>query len=154
MVAHVADYSSFGSAARPSDPAVASCGVMDTLDVADLESEQEHDYELFDATSAGNVALTSGDRVDGGRKGRTLERFSLKVAPGVRVMARVESDSATELELTLDGRPAARAAVEPGAWREVVLPLPAFATGRMAVGVRAVPAPVTSMHYFSVPSCR
>jgi hypothetical protein len=154
MAAHVADYSSFGSAARPTDPTLVGCGLLDTLDVADLESEREHAYELFDATSAGNVALAEGDRVDGGRKGRTAERFSLKVAPRAWVVARVESDAPTELELSLDGRPAARALVEPGAWREVSLPVPPSAGGRMVVGVRAAPAAVTSMHYFSVTSCR
>jgi hypothetical protein len=122
--------------------------------VADLESEHEHGYELFDATSAGNVALTEGDRVDGGRKARTLERFRLKVAPGARVVARVESDAATELELRLDGRPASRAGVEPGAWREVVLAVPPSAGGRVVAEVRAAPYPVTSMHYFAVTSCR
>lgn len=153
MVAHAADYSSLGSAARPLDPALAGCALLDTVDVADLESEAEHGYELFDATSAGNVALVEGDRVDGGRKGRTLERFWLKVGPGAKVIARVESDLPTELELSLDGRPAARAAVEPGAWREVALALPPAASGRVRASVRAAPDAVTSMHYFSVASC-
>jgi hypothetical protein len=153
MEAHVADYSSFGSGARPLDPSLAGCALLDTLDVADLESEREHDYELLDATSAGNVLLSEGDRVDGGRKGRTLERFRLKVAPGVRIVARVESDSPTELELRLDGHPATRATVEPGAWREVALTLARPAHGRPKVSVRAEPAAVTSMHYFSVTSC-
>jgi hypothetical protein len=154
MAAHVADYSSFGSAARPTDPALTGCSVLDTLDVADLESEREHAYELFDASAAGNVALAQGDRVDGGRRGRTTERFSLKVVPHGQVVARVASDSPTELELTLDGRPAARGAVEPGAWREISLPVPPSAGGRMVVGVRAAPAAVTSMHYWSIRSCR
>jgi hypothetical protein len=153
MEAHVADYSSFGSGAHPLDPSLRGCKLLDTLDVADLESERDHDYELLDATSAGNVALVEGDRVDGGRKGRTLERFRLKVAPGVRVVARVESDTSTELELSLDGRPAARAQVEPGAWREVSLPLPRPPHGRVEMSVRAEPGAVTSMHYFSVTTC-
>jgi hypothetical protein len=153
MAAHVADYSSLGSATHPIDPAFAACRVLDRLDVADLESEREHGYELFDATSAGNVALAEGDRVDGGRKGRTMERFSLKLEPRARVVARVESDAPTELELSLDGQPASRAPVEPGAWREVALPAPASAGGRMAVRIRATPAAVTSMHYWSIASC-
>jgi hypothetical protein len=154
MVAHVADYASFGSGSRPSDPELSGCGTLDELDVADLESEREHDYELFDATSVGNVALSEGGRVDGGRKGRTLERFTLKVADRVRVVARVESEAPTELELTLDGRPAARARVAPGGWREVELPVPPGASGRMVAGIRAAPMPVTSMHYWAITSCR
>jgi hypothetical protein len=153
MEAHVADYSSLGSAERPIDPTLAACRVLDRLDVADLESEREHAYELFDATSVGNVALAQGDRVDGGRKGRTMERFSLKVAPRAKVVARVESDSPTELELRLGGGPPARASVEPGAWREVSFPIPASAGGRVVVRVRAAPAAVTSMHYWSIESC-
>lgn len=154
MVAHVADYSSFGSGSRPADPALAGCGVLDELDVADLESEASHGYELYEATSAGNVALEEGDRVDGGRQGRTLERFFLKVAAGVRVVARVESQGPTELELGLDGRQVARAPVEPGMWREVVLAVPPSAGGRVTAEIRATPLPVTSMHYWAVTSCR
>lgn len=153
MVAHVADYSSLGSGSRPADPALAGCDVLDELDVADLESEALHGYELFDATSAGNVALTQGARVDGGRRGRTLERFTLKVAPGVRIVARVQSEATTELELDLDGRPSSRVAVEPGLWREVVLTVPPSADRRALARLRAAPSPVTSMHYWAVTSC-
>jgi hypothetical protein len=154
MEARVADYSSLGSAARPIEPSLAGCRVLDTLDVADLESESEHGYELFDATSAGNVALAEGDRVDGGRKGRVTERFSLKLAPGARVVARVETDAPTELEFGFEGQSVARVPVEPGAWREVSFPVPASASGRMVARVRAAPAAVTSMHYWSLTNCR
>jgi hypothetical protein len=154
MVAHEADYSSLGSGARPLDPALTGCGVLDELDVADLESEHGHDYELFDASSGGNVALVEGGRVDGGRQARTHERFALKVAPGARVVARVRSDAPTDLELRLGGRVTERAAVEPGGWREVAFAVPPSAGGRVAAELRAAPSPVTTLHYWTVTSCR
>jgi hypothetical protein len=154
MVAHTANYAALGSAARPADPALAGCALVDELDVADLESETAHAYELLDATSAGNVALAEGPRVDGARTLRTTERFRIKTAAGGQLAARVESSQETMLELEVAGRRIPPVRIEPGAWREVAVPVPVDASpGLSRVVVRARPLPVSSLHYWSVARC-
>lgn len=74
MSAHVADYSTLGSADRPSFDLGKP---LDRVDVADLESEAAHGYELFWATQQDCTVFESGGtktRADGGRARRKIER--------------------------------------------------------------------------------
>jgi len=154
MVAHEASYEALGSAARPLDPAFAGCTIVDELDVADLESEAAHAYDLGDATAAGNVALTEGSFVDGARKGRTRELFRLKIVPSGRLLLRVESALPTGVEVRTADAPRGRLEVAPFAWRELAVDLPAGgATGVVPVSIEAGPHAVSTLHYWSLARC-
>jgi len=154
MVAHRANYDPLGSATRPIDPAFAGCTIVDELDVADLESEAAHAYELGDATSAGNVALVEGSFVDGARRARTRELFRLKVAPSGRLLVRVESEHQTGVEVRTAGVSRGRVEVAPHAWRELSIDLGAgTATGVVPVSIEARPEAVSTLHYWSLARC-
>ena len=153
MTACVADYSKLGSATLPALGAERSRSALDTLDVADLESEQNHEYALFWATQRQNVALRSWDgRVDGARRERTLDRFLLKLVPGGRLVARWAAQCATTLTIEageqtigtvrLTGLPV---------WEEVVLDVPSsLPEGRQEVRVRSgAGSTFTSLYYWT-----
>jgi hypothetical protein len=155
MVAHVADYSTLKSAEEPLGGVRGE--ILDRLDVADLESEVEHGYALFWATQIENRVheawVGERRRADGGRAGRTLERFSLRVRPGATLVARLVTDTAMQLELFVGGKQAGTLALEPEAeWQEVSLPLPADApTGSTQIELAAPKGQsFTSLHYFAV----
>lgn len=155
MRAHVADYETLGSAEEPLGEVRGE--ILDRLDVADLESEAEHDYSLFWATQVENRVheawVAERRRADGGRAGRTLERFSLGVRPGAKLVARLLTDSAMQLELFVGGAKAGSLALEPEAeWQEVAVELPAdVPTGPVKLELAAPKGQsFTSLHYFSV----
>ena len=89
MRAYAADYSKLGSGESPWSR---SGPVVDVLDVADLESESEHDYALlgardgeqmvFDSVSPGGQPV-----VDGGRTNRSREQFVARLPPGQAILA-------------------------------------------------------------------
>ena len=155
MVAHLADYETLGSAEEPLGEARGE--VVDRLDVADLESEASHGYALFWATQAENRVheswLGERRRADGGRAGRTLDRFMLTLRPGGRLVARLLADGPQELELWLDGKKAGALSLGGDAdWQEVARELPADTPqGPVRVEVAAAKGrSFTSLHYFSL----
>ena len=130
MRAHVADYSRLGSGEAPWTPLR---GVVDTLDVADLESEAAHAYELLGARDLEEVA-GSGEAPDGrpvldaGRAQRSHERFVAHLHPGerTRVIARLEAPVlAARVQVVAGGREIALFEVEPATWTEAVFFVPA-----------------------------
>jgi hypothetical protein len=150
MVAYDADYSRLGSGARPV-LAVHAAGLLDDeLDVADLESEDAHGYELFDATALENVALERGVVVDGGRSNRVHERFELRLAPGGRLVARLGSEGGTELSVRAAGMPLGTWQLATDTAQEVELALPArLQNARVTVELEARGGRFTSLHYWS-----
>jgi len=88
--------------------------IIDELDVADLVSEGQHDYE-FPHPSAGFVEArllpdpTDGhsDMFDAGRRiprGR-IEKFRLRLPPaGARLVARTVSEHDVDIDLSVDGQ--------------------------------------------------
>ena len=113
--------------------------VLDTVDVADLESEREHGYQLLgarDGEQAATEALSpEGARVvDGGRTKRTRERFFVSLAEGraARGVMRVEATAAGAGDVTVavraNGREVATFRAEPGPWAELTFVVPADAT--------------------------
>lgn len=152
MVAHVADYETLGSAEEPLGDARGA--LVDRLDVADLESEAEHGYSLFWATQAENRVHETwlGDRrrAEGGRAGRTLERFSLKLRPGATFLARVIAEAPMELELWVDGKKLGALSAAGGAdWEELARALPEAPDGRAKVELAAPKGQsFTALHYF------
>lgn len=148
MVACRADYSSLGSGAEPLVETGARAK-LDELDVADLESEAAHDYQLYGALSQDNLVESSFGHVDGGRARRNLEAFRLVVEADGLLVLRLSTDAATRLELFVEQARAASVEVEPGAFRELILPLPAVgARGRKALSLRSSEG-ITLLHYWS-----
>ena len=132
--------------------------IADAVDVADLESEAEHGYELLGARDGeekvqeGNAPATGASVLDGGRTHRTKDRFFVRLpAEGiVDAIVRVETESLAHVTLALDGTALGRADVEPGAWTEVTFPVPAERRGRRTVEVTS-DVPVTIYHYWFGP---
>jgi hypothetical protein len=149
----VADYSKLGSARLPSPGAAWAQPPVDSLDVADLESEQEHDFALFWATQQQNVAMRSWDgRVDGARQARTLDQFSLKLVPGGRLVARWAVERPTALTIEVGGRTVGTQQLTGlPVWEEVVIDLPEdLPNGPQQVRVRAAEGETfTSLYYWA-----
>lgn len=133
--------------------------VLDALDVADLESEAAHRYELLGARDNEQVvaegAAPGGALVlDGGRTNRTRDRFVLRGAPGdrrLRLVARVEVTAPAVLALEANGERHESAPLTPGTFREVELAVPATASGTdLRCEVKLDAGELTSFHYWLV----
>lgn len=158
MSAHVADYSSLGSGERPDQALTDGRKVLDRLDVADLESEASHEYELFDATQVGNVLISEPEdgelgrvrRLDGARTSRRRDRFRLAVEPGGALLLRVSADSPLTLEVSVGTRNFSLA-VPASRWHEARLELPSdLPRGIARVSVSSPEGEFAALHYFSL----
>ncbi len=153
MTAYVADYAPLLSAEKPLGEVKGE--LVDRLDVADLESEAAHGYALFWATQPENRVHESWvderHAADGGRAGRTLDRFTLAVRPGAKLVARVIVDTPMALDVWVDGKKldplSASAQLD---WQELALELPADTPDKVARVELAPPSgqTFTSLHYF------
>ena len=127
----------------------------DTVDVADLESEREHGYELLAARDPDCIAeegnSPSGAIVaDGGRR-RIRDRFTVKLPTGraATAIARVQADRELAIELRIGDRKIGAEVVQPGPWTEVKITIPADAASeRTPIDVSAAGATFTSFHYW------
>jgi hypothetical protein len=155
MVAYLADWSSLGSGELPWTLGLGE--VTDAIDVADLESEAEHAYELLGAgegeeVAQEGVAPDGSTVVDGGRSRRTVERFVARLDPGVgaRCIARIAGRAGTAVRVHANGTPVGGFAVgEDGDWVERAFDIPAaVTTARTSIELRAVGGPVTTFHYW------
>jgi hypothetical protein len=155
MRAYVADWTNAGSGEQPW---TLSGAVLDAVDVADLESESGHEYELLGARD-GEEALHQGTSpagvtvVDGGRTGRRLERFVAHLPPGApaRGIIRLEGSSRAEVSILVNGDPVASLDLEGDDWVERTFAVPADdARVRTPLEVRIVGGPVTTFHYWFV----
>ena len=147
MVAHVASYTALGTGARPRFDA---CRMKDEMDVADLESEAAHDYEVFGGTSATNLLLEDRGMSDGARSDRTLERFRIVLTPGGRLVSRLDPDEADEVELFVNDETLGRRPLENGGWQEVTWTIPPGAkTGLAVVELRGVGGAFTALHHWT-----
>jgi hypothetical protein len=158
MTAYEARYDRLGSGESPSAAWATGAPAIDELDVADLESEVQHEYELGAARDVDDQVLSYavGGRivVDGARLRRSVDRFVLRgraASPGV-IVARLTADAPTEIELAVDGRPVGTALVSTG-WTEAEFDVPAnLATQRMTVSLAARGGGrFGSAHYWLVP---
>jgi hypothetical protein len=134
--------------------------ILDTLDVADLESEAEHRYELLGARDGEEVAEEGNAPdgrvvVDGGRTQRIRERFVAKLPRGKSIvaLARMQTAAAvSNVELRIDGsqRVIGKATLEAGPWTEVafVIPADAVTSDATTIHVSATNAAFTSFHWW------
>ena len=163
MRAYEADWSKLGTGERPwSDDGEP----VDTVDVADLESEAAHQYALAGARDGEEVAhegLSPAGAVvvDGGRTDRTLERFAAHLPPGeaVRGIVRFDAPPGAALHVLVGGEPVASLTSDDANaddasdadWVERSFDVPARLTnGNTAVELRVSGSPATVYHYWFV----
>jgi hypothetical protein len=158
MTAYVADWSSLGTGERPWTRVEGD--IVDTLDVADLESEKAHAYELLGAhdreqTVRDGTAPGGTRMVDGGRTHRTIERFTLSLRAGAaaRCVVRLAGHEGTRVRILADGRPAgsfdAEATDDEDDWVERTFDVPAEAASpRTPIEVRAAGGDIETYHYW------
>jgi hypothetical protein len=157
MRAHAADYSLLGSGETPWTPLGA---IEDALDVADLESEADHRYQLLGARDgeqvAGYGAAPDGHRVvDGGRTMRSQERFvaHLRAGEKARACVRLEASVPTRVRVLVAGREAALFEVEPGGWTEATFNVRAESAGaETEIALSADEGDLTVFHYWFAPA--
>jgi hypothetical protein len=157
MRAYVADWSALGSGEQPwtqhaGDP-------IDALDVADLESEGPHDYELLGAREGEEVAYEGrspdGDVVvDGGRTRRSVDRFIAHLRRGVatRAIVRLMAEPGSSVQVLANGRAIASFDVgDDQEWVERSFEVAAHAaTERTQIELRVSPGTMTTFHYWFV----
>jgi hypothetical protein len=150
--AYVADYSLLGSGKAPT----LELGTpVDVLDVADLESEAAHDYQLLDALQSFNVVSSDpfSRRADGARAQRAHERFTLDLRPGGRLIARLTSEAASEVEVRVGGESIGSTHLTgTSEWHEAVLRIPAHLGGPQPVELTARKSRFAALHYWSLPA--
>jgi hypothetical protein len=150
MAAYRADYSLLGSGTLPE--AAPGSRLLDSLDVADLESEWAHAYALYHATERDNsVVQPSEERADGGRGQRTHEYFELAVAPGGRLVARLASDAPTQVAVRIANRLVGEFSLTGNTWDEPSLVIPTgVPAGRQRVELTGPDERrFTALHYWS-----
>jgi hypothetical protein len=150
MAAYQANYALLGSGALPTEAHAPSPSPLDTLDVADIDDEAAHAYALLDATRETDVVIASTDRADGARRERRRDEFSLRLAPGGRLVARWGSDAPLRLRVSIDGKTVAEPMLATGHWQEFSLEIPRdVPDGSHAVVVDGRGEAFDSLHYWS-----
>ena len=158
MRAYVADWSSLGSGERPWST---SAEPIDVLDVADLDSERVHAYELLGArdreeTLKEGTAPGGAPIVDGGRTRRVMERFVAHLHPGadVRGIVRLEGSAGSQVRILANGEPVGSFDLgddDEGDWSERSFEVPAsLAQDPTRIEVRVGAGAVTTYHYWFV----
>jgi hypothetical protein len=158
MRAYVADWSALGSGERPWSTTAAS---VDVLDVADLDSERAHAYDLYWAHDQEEVlkdgtAPNGAPVVDGGRGRRVLDRFDVHLHPGVAAhgIVRMDGTIGAQVHLLVGGQPIGTFDVDDVDWTERSFEIPAsLAAETTHFELRVYGAPksyVTTYHYWFV----
>jgi hypothetical protein len=133
MLAYDARYDALDSGELPR--AASGSAPVDVLDVADLESEQEHGYELGATRETENLALAYDDEgleiADGARVGRRFDRFVLRGRSGTayRLVGRFVVSSPLELAVEVGGAAVTKLSIAPGGWTETSFDIPANIAG-------------------------
>jgi hypothetical protein len=156
MRAYVADWSLLGTGEKPWTAAPGD--LLDVLDVADLESEAAHRYELLGAHENEEVARQAPppdggpEVVDGGRTRRYREKFVVRLRRGApaRSIVRLEAPEGTRVSVSIQGRLVARFDAGNGeSWLEREFDIPADLAGENTeVEVRFAGGLGTVFHYW------
>jgi hypothetical protein len=150
MAAYTARYDLLGSGESPRDPALSTRALVDALDVADLESEKAHAYELLDATKAGDVVVETSEYADGARRDRHVDAFRLRLATGGLLVARLGTSARTVVSFHAGGRRLSQVELEGGLVSETVVAVSAATDGVHDVQVVAEGGSAfDSLHYWS-----
>jgi hypothetical protein len=153
MRASLARWDHLGSGDRPW---TALATVVDELDVADLESEEAHRYELLGAREGEQAAhegnAPDGDVVvDGGRTNRLRDRFTVKLPSsgpvvGIARMENLGSRAAIKIRLGTAELPPID--LEVGPWVEIRFAVPDSARGSAVDVTVEADSPFSSFHYW------
>jgi hypothetical protein len=155
MRAYEADWSRLGTGDAPWTKAGT---IVDAVDVADLESEAGHAYDLLGAREYQQVARDGetpegATIVDGGRTERLEDRFVARLRPGqpARGIIRLEAGPATQVSVLADGHPLAQLeAGSEGDWEELSFDVPAEVAGERTLLEVRFSGAVTTFHYWFV----
>ncbi len=130
MVAYKANYSLLHSGDAPFAN-LAAGPMLDALDVADLESEQQHHYQLLDGSARRDQVRMGSSHdgrllVDGGRLARRQDRFVVgPLGPSVMIL-RVTSDALLQVRVGQGPALTARPLAQGNPWHEQRVSLPAL----------------------------
>lgn len=150
LVAHEATWSSLGSGEAPMQ---AQGTVLDALDVADVESEAEHAYDLAGADRRDDGLVLNEKRIDGARLNRSVERFQLRLVPGGRLVMRIGTTQPLGfVTLRIDGAEVKRLELLGDPWQEPVVEVPTTVTdGLHRIELAAPPGQrFVAMHHWSL----
>ena len=129
--------------------------ILDTVDVADLESEKEHGYELLGAHD-GEQTVEEGNApdgavvLDGGRTHRIRDRFVVRLQAGraAHGLGRLQSAGRPHVHVQVEGKEVLSQTLEGGPWVELAFDIPAeLAKERTTVEVIADGA-FSSFHWW------
>ena len=155
-----ADYARLGTGEAPRR---ATPSIVDTLDVADLESEREHAYELLGAQEGEQAVDTFADEADptdprfadGARSNRRHERFVARLAPGkphvmvVRMRAASDGDGDVTVRVRAGGKEIGTLAPSTSGVEEETLELPAeVCVDKTDIALEAIGGALTTHHYW------
>jgi hypothetical protein len=150
MRVYEADYGLLGSG---ESPWTGGLDVYDSLDVADLESEADHGYDLLGAGDGDEIVTAAPSSVgrvvaDGGRTRRYAERFRVETPLGSpsQGTVRLVPTNATRVHVLEDGVECATFDVEEGAWAEYAFPM--NKRGRQTMELRPEVGSLTVFHYW------
>jgi hypothetical protein len=158
MRAYVADWSKLGTGETPWT-SIGSGKIVDALDVADLDSEDGHGYELLGAHEGEEVAHEGispdgATVVDGGRTRRTVERFYALLPQGIaaRGIVRLDGQAGTRVQVLVNQRPVGTFELgDDEDWVERTFDIPgASGRGPSNVELRAEGGAITTFHYWFV----
>ncbi len=156
MIAYEARWDRLHTGELPLEPIVGE--VVDALDVADLESEAAHGYDVAvgGGTDAACRVSTHTDpdervRADGGRGGRVRDRFRLTfpASKPATLVARWSSEEGATVTVDVDGTRLERVSIPPGAWTERRVDVPPQ-RGPAEVEVASVDGAFGSLHYWVI----
>lgn len=165
MVVYEARWDTLGTGALPANPP-SGLTLADEVDVADLESEADHAYDLGGNFDQDNQVAEIGKEVgtegeikrsgvaDGGRVRRRYDRFTARLPAGkaVQMVMRGGADEAVTLAIAAGDREIGTLELEPGPWAEHTILIPASvaaASTSLTVTARGVGDPrFHSFHYW------
>jgi hypothetical protein len=155
MIVFPADYSLLGTGERPWTKVKGRERetFVDVLDVADLDSERAHTYDLLGAADGEEILTHSvspagRDVVDGGRRARARERFRMTLgAHAAEVLVRLEASETTRVYVFANGKPVTTFVVDDGPWTEAAFTLP-HVSERPTVELVPDNGTLTTYHYW------
>ncbi len=153
MRVFVADWSAMGTGELPWSTNEA---VIDALDVADLESEASHSYDLYGAHEREQTIMEGtsprGARVvDGGRTRRVLDRFVAHLRPGVAARGIVRIEGSSRVRVLANGEPVGAFDLDGDDWSEQAFDVPAsIASERTRIELYVGGGAMTTFHYWFV----
>lgn len=144
MTAYEARWDLLGSGALPFTPPE-GMALFDELDVADVESEAAHRYDLAETWDIDCQAKMQPSKTrtvaDGGRVNRARDRFRVKLPAGkpAQLVMRVDAEWPTDLAVEIAGGLGVVPLAGDGVWAEPSIALPPGPGGEVEVKVTARP---------------